>query len=72
MAIYLSVRAGPTPDQSVPLFTVSDERVITALLAELKAVIDDESALMWVPKARPARSRRSALRAVVGTEGTGE
>ena len=64
MPIFLSVRVGPSPDESYPVFTVSDECVITALLAELKAVVDDEEALVWVPKARPVRPRRSPARGV--------
>jgi hypothetical protein len=76
MAIFLSVRVGPNPNDSYPVMTVSDERIITALLGELKALLDDENVPVWVPRARPApdsapapvvgrRTRRSSARAVV-------
>jgi hypothetical protein len=56
MPVYVTFREGPNPARSVPLFVVSDDRLVDALIHELRFITHSGS------DETPARRHPSAAR----------
>ena len=65
MPIYVTFREGPSPSTSIPIFVVSDSRLIDALVRELLLIARGSSTAKPGPHAQPVpfAHPRSAPRA---------